>query len=349
VLNGVVQARFGAYLQTSVIAVASLFGPSAVQSVMSGQAASAVVISAVQVVSAAAFVWGKSRQQAVSDGSAEERSAFMFFSLSTLFLAATTVLHRWLVRLPAYQQVAAALEKQTKNHPSGVDHGEIQGLMTRHAINPKNDISHAFRIAKQNAIYEVAVAYVFGITLVRLCSIHLFHHVLIKTEQAVFPAITTSIQPTNPSTHPLLFTAVHFLVFNVADFLGRYVCSFPRFIIWSGRRLFALSVARTLFIPLFLMCNVQHGSGSSPAPVISSDFIFMLLLSLFGWSNGYVSSLCLMAAPSLDHNPRLNGRLEDVDVAATVISFCLVGGLVAGSLSSFAVKGAICGCNPFTS
>ena len=55
-----------------------------------------------------------------------------------------------------------------------------------------------------------------------------------------------------------------------------------------------------------------------------------------------------MAAPSLDHNPRLKGRLEDVDVAATVVNFCLVGGLVVGSLSSFAVKGAICGCNPFT-
>lgn len=111
----------------------------------------------------------------------------------------------------------------------------------------------------------------------------------------------------------------------------------------------AISMARTLFIPIFLMCNVQRGgSGTSSAPVISSDFIFMLLLFIFGWSNGYVSSMCLMAAPSLNHNPRLEGRLEDVDVAATVVSFFLVGGLVIGSFSSFAIKGAICACNPFT-
>jgi equilibrative nucleoside transporter 1/2/3 len=75
----------------------------------------------------------------------------------------------------------------------------------------------------------------------------------------------------------------------------------------------------------------------------------MIILFLFGGSNGYVSSLCMMAAPSLEHNPRLKGRAEDVDVAATVASFCLVGGLALGSISSFAVKGAICGCNPFTS
>ena len=54
-----------------------------------------------------------------------------------------------------------------------------------------------------------------------------------------------------------------------------------------------------------------------------------------------------MAASSLDHNPRLRGRIEDVDVAATVANFFLVGGLVMGSFCSFAVKSAICGCNPF--
>jgi hypothetical protein len=143
---------------------------------VSGQAAAAVVISGVQVVSAVASVWGKPRQQVVSDGSAEERSAFIFFSLSTLFLAATAVLHRWMVRTPVYQRVAAALEKQPKELPSRVDREEILGLMAPHVGNIKNDTSEALRVAKQNASYEVAVAYVFGITLVSVSSIHLFHH-----------------------------------------------------------------------------------------------------------------------------------------------------------------------------
>ena len=175
ILNGVVQAVFGAYLQTCVIAVASLFGPPAIQAMVSGQAAAAVVISGVQVVSAAAFVWGKPREQVVSDGSAEERSAFIFFSLSTLFLTATAVLHRWMVRMPVYQDVAAALEKRPETLSSSVNHEETQGLMAPHEGNTKNDTSDAFRIAKQNAIYGVTVAYVFVITLVSFsfaCFIH---------------------------------------------------------------------------------------------------------------------------------------------------------------------------------
>jgi len=73
----------------------------------------------------------------------------------------------------------------------------------------------------------------------------------------------------------------------------------------------------------------------------------MLILLAFGWSNGYVSSLGMIASASVEHNPRLKGRREDVDVAATVASFCLVAGLAVGSLISFAVTGVLCQCNPF--
>ena len=73
----------------------------------------------------------------------------------------------------------------------------------------------------------------------------------------------------------------------------------------------------------------------------------MLLLFTLGISNGYVSSMCLIAAPSLEHNPRLKGRKEDVDLAAPIASFFLVGGLVIGSGSSFIVRAIVCSCNPF--
>jgi solute carrier family 29 (equilibrative nucleoside transporter), member 1/2/3 len=108
-----------------------------------------------------------------------------------------------------------------------------------------------------------------------------------------------------------------------------------------------------MFIPLFLMCNVTLPSSSLPSSggveaTISSDVLFILIVLLFGVSNGYVSSLCIMSASSLEHNPRLEGRRDDVDVAATVASFCMVGGLAAGSIASFLVRGAICQCNPFS-
>ena len=68
-----------------------------------------------------------------------------------------------------------------------------------------------------------------------------------------------------------------------------------------------MSLARTIFVPLFLMCNIQR-PGSAPElnpPVINSNFMFFLIMLLFGFSNGYLSSMCMMGAPSLQHNPQL--------------------------------------------
>jgi len=329
IFNGVAQAAAGGYLQTSIIAVGSLFGPPAIQSIMAGQAAVAVSVSGVQVISSAVSIIGKPRTTYISDGSTEEQSAFIFFALSTLFLLVSIGVHTWLIRMPVYKLVAAPLERKSKNHDA-VQEEERRELIPSRSTTPQSDKANVIRVAKINIKYEVAVAYVFLATL------------------AVFPPITTSIKPTNPNIHPLLFTAIHFLVFNIGDLLGRYICSFPKLLVWSANRLLALSLARTLFIPLFLMCNIQRGPMTVVYdPIISSDLLFMVILFLFGCSNGYVSSLCLMSASSLEHNPRLKGRAQDVDVAATVASFCLVGGLALGSIFSFGVAGIICGCNPF--
>jgi solute carrier family 29 (equilibrative nucleoside transporter), member 1/2/3 len=74
----------------------------------------------------------------------------------------------------------------------------------------------------------------------------------------------------------------------------------------------------------------------------------MVILFAFGLTNGYVSSMCMMSAPSLEHNPRLKGRREYVSIAATVETFCLVTGLAIGSVASFAVRSVVCDCNPFS-
>ena len=55
----------------------------------------------------------------------------------------------------------------------------------------------------------------------------------------------------------------------------------------------------------------------------------------------------MMFAPSLEHNPQLDGRKEDVDVAANVANLFLIFGLTLGSIGSFGVGSIVCGCNPF--
>ena len=70
--------------------------------------------------------------------------------------------------------------------------------------------------------------------------------------------------------------------------------------------------------------------------------MFTFILLAFGRSNGYVLTSGMTASAPDKRNPRLKGRREDADVAATVASFCLIGGLAVGSLISFAVTGALC-------
>ncbi|KAI0824663.1 nucleoside transporter-domain-containing protein [Trametes gibbosa] len=332
-LNAVGQAAAGSYLQTAVVAVASLFGPLAMQAVMSGQAAVAVAISGIQVISAVASVRGTSPQEILPSSEPAEQSAFFFFAISTVFLVVCAGVHTWLTKLPAYKSIVS--RAATHGHSASPEGAGLLGGSADPDDHEhwKEDSKHqVVRIAKTNGIYNIAVSYVFVVTL------------------AVFPPITISVQPTSPSVHPLVFSAVHFLMFNIGDFAGRSICSLPSLHIWSARRLLSLSLLRTLFIPLFLMCNVQWASASSSsAAIISSDSLFMLIVLLFGLSNGYVSSMCMIAAPSLAHNPRLKGRTEDVDVAATVASFCLVGGLAIGAMVSFGVRAVVCDCNPFIS
>ncbi|EKM59440.1 uncharacterized protein PHACADRAFT_205650 [Phanerochaete carnosa HHB-10118-sp] len=316
-LNAIAQAAAGSYLQTSIIAVASLFGPTALQALMSGQAAIAVAVSGVEVVSAAISLHNPPAPGIVVESEPEENSAFFFFAFSTLFYLVSAWAHIQLTRLPAYHDLMGRF--------SQASHQTTASESTRE--EKKSQIVRTF---KANMIFNFSVAYVFITTL------------------SVFPPITISVQSTNSEMHPLLFIAVHFFVFNVGDFFGRYICQFERVLVWSSKRILLMSLARTFFIPIFLMCNIQRSSTSGPSTaIISSDVLFMLILVAFGMTNGYVSSLCMMAAPSVEHNPRLKGRVEDVDVAANVASFCLVGGLAVGSFGSFAVRAAVCGCNPF--
>ena len=155
----------GGYLQTSAIAVGSLFGPPAVQSLIAGQAAVAVVVSGVQVISSAASVVGKPRTY-ISDGSAEEQSAFIFLALSTVFLLICAGVHTWFIRMPVYKLVAASLESKSKNQGDTVREEERRELIPNGSATLQSNKADILRVAKINIVYEVAVALVFMVSLV---------------------------------------------------------------------------------------------------------------------------------------------------------------------------------------
>lgn len=201
------------------------------QAVMGGQAAAAVAVSTVQVLSAGASLHalpppppgghpvpgspadgtGNDGEGGVdflvrvvraaaegvqtwveSDGKAEEKSARTFFFLSTVFLLLCAVANAWLTRMPEYKAVVAPVE----DLGSGWAHGRRLSMSgdlaeqnplfspssrdldgggaVSERIMKKEGRKRIWSVAKRNLIYEVAVAYVFVVTLVRLP--HHSHH-----------------------------------------------------------------------------------------------------------------------------------------------------------------------------
>ena len=89
---------------------------------------------------------------------------------------------------------------------------------------------------------------------------------------------------------------------------------------------FILAVARAGFIPLYLLCNV-NGRGA----VVQSDFFYLFIVQLlFGITNGFLASSCMMGASYWV-------SADEREAAGGFMSMILVGGLAAGSLLSFFV------------
>ncbi|KAG6875395.1 hypothetical protein C0992_004014 [Termitomyces sp. T32_za158] len=160
---GAAQSALGSYLQTSVVAVASLFGPQAMQSMMSGQAAVAVAVSGVQVMSSALFIWKSSPEEitinAVS-GDAEKDSARVFFAFSTFFLLMSVFAHNILTSKTTYKALVAPLE-----HKVILETGSIENEPFGRE-NFSSEWHRIMQVAKANISFEIAVACVFIVTLV---------------------------------------------------------------------------------------------------------------------------------------------------------------------------------------
>lgn len=77
----------------------------------------------------------------------------------------------------------------------------------------------------------------------------------------------------------------------------------------SKKLLTGITLLRTLFIPLFLLCNVSRSNTLNSIPLINSDTLFLVLMSLFAFSNGYTST-CIMLTAIID--PGL--EKDEVDV-----------------------------------
>ncbi|KAL2829779.1 nucleoside transporter-domain-containing protein [Aspergillus cavernicola] len=152
----------------------------------------------------------------------------------------------------------------------------------------------------------------------------------------MYPVYTSKIESvrSGPDTprlfQPAVFIPLSFFFWNTGDLLTRMLVLNPRFSLahhpWA---LLILAIARAGFIPLYLLCNIS-GRGA----IVKSDFFYLFIVqTLFGATNGYLSSCCMMGASYWV-------SADEREPAGGFMSLMLVGGLATGSLLSFFAAGA---------
>lgn len=151
----------------------------------------------------------------------------------------------------------------------------------------------------------------------------------------LFPVFTQEILSVRPAEdaprllRPACFIPLAFLLWNAGDLTGRLLTLLPALsLVRYPRALFAISLARLGFVPLYLLCNIR-GRGA----IVGGDVFYLVFVQfLFGMTNGYLGSSCMMGAGEWV-------EVEEREAAGGFMGLMLVGGLTAGSLLSFLVAG----------
>ena len=290
------------FSQNGVFAYASGFGIGEyTQAVMTGQAVAGVLPCVAQIILVLSVPENEGSGKTVGQESPKSAFAFFLTASAVSALSLTTFL---LILFKRHGERA----------------GEVKGMLD--SINSTEEEQRSERktvsiwtLSLKLRWLALAVFLDFGVTM-------------------LFPVFTQKIQSVRSSDGaPRLFQStcfvpLAFLLWNAGDLLGRLSTLLPRLsaLVESPQLIFAIAVARIGFIPLYQLCNI-NGHGAA----VNSDVFYLLAVQLlFGLSNGFVGSLCMMGA---SHWVDMNER----EAAGGFMSFMLVGGLTVGSLLSFLV------------
>jgi equilibrative nucleoside transporter 1/2/3 len=151
-----------------------------------------------------------------------------------------------------------------------------------------------------------------------------------------FPVFTGQILSVRDLTsaprlfHPSSFIPLAFFFWNLGDLIGRTLPAIPALSLTARPRiLFILAISRVVFIPMYFLCNI----GGKGARVSSDAFYLLVVQVLYGISNGYVGSSCMMGFVEWV-------EVDEREAAGGFMSLCLVAGLTAGSFLSFLAAGS---------
>lgn len=278
-------------LQNGALAFVATFAhPSYMQAIMTGHAVAGVLPSIAQIVSVLAVpeVSATDAEPVVPPPKISSTSAFMYFITATVVALLTLVAFTTLIRHQA---------SRSSSRPSTPSQG-------RKIVSMPS-------LYRQIPFYSAAIILCFTLTM-------------------FFPVYTSQIitvrpPPTPRYLHAPIFIPLAFLVWNTGDLLGRLAAALPFSLAHRPRALFALSLARAVFLPLYALSNVA-GRGAW----VSSDLFYLGVVQFgFGLSNGWLASSTMMGATEAVAD-------EEKEATGGFMGFNLVAGLTIGSLLSFA-------------
>jgi equilibrative nucleoside transporter 1/2/3 len=286
--------------QNGVFAFVSGFGqPRYTQAIMTGQGVAGVLPCIAQIVSVLSVT--KSHEPA-EDGSGASppvpgTAAFAYFITATVICASTLVAFLYL--------------RQRHNAKCAAPHQDMTSSVGSLDQPRRNKVPLAVLFRKLRWL-AAAVFLTFTVTM-------------------MFPVYTQrilSVNATDSSSRLYqtpCFVPLAFLFWNAGDLLGRLLPAVPRLsLIHRPKLIFVLSIARVGFIPLYHLCNIR-GQGA----VVHSDVFYLVVVQLlFGISNGYLGSMCMMGAAEWVEP-------EEREASGGFMGLCLVAGLAFGSLISF--------------
>ncbi|KAJ1859294.1 hypothetical protein GGF49_001158 [Coemansia sp. RSA 1853] len=341
-----VAAVAAAYIQCSIFGIAALLPAYCAEGFMSGQAIAGTIASAAQLVAAYASQSGQSSDySATSDGdsSRARACAAIYFLIAALFLALSTAawrqlrvhltqlsghtttdlvisgMHEESPRLSRMQSTVFDSELGSQPVPS---HAELGELIDRDAATAEavvTPVKWLARLGFQNAqpIYE---------TVMEIMPFAVISAVVMGQTLAVFPPLTEAIVSSPESTIQIgHLTAWHFLLFNIGDYAGRLSTQWLK--CRSLKALRWVNHIRWLLIPAMLMFPTA-ATPQQRMLVIRSDVLFLALVFVLGWTNGWIATIALIIGPRSATNKELAG---------SIIGFAMCTGLVIGAIASYPV------------
>ncbi|XP_034094007.1 equilibrative nucleoside transporter 1-like [Gymnodraco acuticeps] len=301
---------FGAILQSSLFGLAGILPASYTTPIMSGQGLAGTF---------AAF----SMICALASGSALQDSAFGYFITACVVILLAILAYIVLPRMEFFQYFM-----ESNGSRPATDEENKMDLLKKDSTEEKRPV---VSLTEEEAKPTVSVVNIFKQIWVMALSVCFIFTVTIGT----FPAVTVEVKTTvaNGGAWETYFIPVScFLLFNLMDWAGR---SLTAVCMWPGKDSMWLPVLvglRIVFIPLFMLCNVQPRNF---LPVLfAHDAWYIFFMIFFAFSNGYLASICMCFGPK-------KVPQHEAETAGAIMAFFLSLGLALGAGVSFAFRALV--------